>query len=240
MHVDVWRVFLSAEPGLVERLFTILSAEEQARADRFATPELRAGYVLAHAALRTLVGRALERDPATIAFTQGRAGKPSLADGAVEFNLSHSGGVALCAISRGIPVGIDVEQCRPIDDLLRIARRFFAASEYAELAALPRSQQLDAFFRCWTRKEAYVKALGDGLQAPLDTFEVTLRPGDAAAVRHVDADPGAAARWRLHHLDPAPGYFGAVAAAAPIEVGALRTLSAEEMLTPAGVRQLPR
>lgn len=240
MHVDVWRVFLSADPALVERLFPILSADEQARANRFATPELRMRYVISHAALRTLLGRAAGRDPGEIAFVHGSAGKPSLADGALDFNMSHGGNVALYALTRGAALGIDVEECRTIDDHLRIARRFFAENEYTELAALPRSQQTDAFFRCWTRKEAYVKALGDGLKAPLDAFEVTLRPGDAAAVLNVAGDPEAAARWRLHHLEPAPGYVGAVAAAAPIEVGALQTLSAEELLTPAGARQWPR
>jgi 4'-phosphopantetheinyl transferase len=240
MHVDVWRLSLSADPALVDRLFPILSADERARANRFATPELRMRYVVAHAALRTLLGRALGRNPASLAFSHGSAGKPLLPDGALDFNMSHAGDLALYGITRGTALGVDVEECRTIDDQLSIARRFFAANEYAELAALPQSQQTPAFFRCWTRKEAYVKALGDGLQAPLDAFEVTLRPGEAAAVRHVAGDPEAAARWRLHHLEPAPGYIGAVAAAAPIEVGPLQTLSAEELLTPAGGRQWPR
>lgn len=230
MNVDIWSVALDAPPETVRRLFDSMSENEQARARRFVTETLRTRYTVARGILRALIGAYLERDPASVEFDYAGGGKPSVRGGSLDFNLSHSGNLAIYAFARGCEVGIDVEERRAISDLLGIADRFFAPKEYAELAALAPDLQEEAFFRCWTRKEAYLKAIGDGIAAPLDEFEVTLLSDDPPALRHIAGDRAAAARWHVHHLAPGPGYVGALAAAVPIEVGPWRTVITEELV----------
>ena len=221
MHVDVWSVILDAPAKVVEQLRELLNDEEIARADRFVTATLRGRFIVGRAALRTLLGRYLDRHPASIEFVYSARGKPSV--WGIDFNLSHSDGLAVYAFAQGCEIGIDVERIRASDDLLDVARRFFAPREYAELAALEPSQQTDAFFRCWTRKEAFLKATGEGIAAALDRFEVTLLDTDPPALRWIDGD--VAERWSVHHIAPAKGYAGAVVAAMPIEVGPCRAFS---------------
>jgi 4'-phosphopantetheinyl transferase len=218
MNVDVWSAVLDRP---AEELRELLSDDEKARADRFVTPALRGRFTIGRSVLRTLLGRYLDRDPAEIEFAYSARGKPSV--NGINFNLSHSGGLAVYAFGHGCEIGIDIETIRASDDLLDVARRFFAANEYAELATLDPSEQTDAFFRCWTRKEAFLKATGEGIAAALDRFEVTLRADDPPALRWIDG--GNAAAWHVHHFAPAPGYIGAVVAPMPIEVGACRAFS---------------
>jgi 4'-phosphopantetheinyl transferase len=145
-------------------------------------------------------------------FRYGDRGKPHLEDhDPLEFNLTHSGELALLAVSRIGPLGIDIERKRPLEDLLGLARGSFAPGEYATLLAVPETKRLDCFFQCWTRKEAYVKAVGDGLAAPLGEFEVTCAPGVPARLLSVGGSSSEARSWHLHSLRPATGYVGAVA-----------------------------
>lgn len=229
MKIDLWSVVLDAPSETVRRLFDTLSVDEQARTRHFDTATLRTRYTIARAALRAFIGAYLDGDPASVRFDYASGGKPLVKGGSLDFNLSHSGNLAIYAFTRGCEIGIDLEERRAVPDLLHIARRYFAPKEYAELAALDPSLRTDAFFRCWTRKEAYLKAIGEGIVAPLDQFEVTLLPDDPPALRHIGEDRAAAARWHVHHLVPAPGYVGALAAAVPIEMGAWRTVIAEEL-----------
>ena len=164
-----------------------------------------------------LLGGYLGQDPPHLRFTYGLHGKPALATdtgrAALRFNVSHSHGLALYAITGGREVGVDVERIRPEIAQEKIAERFFFSREVTVLRALPPLLQAPAFFACWTRKEAYMKAKGDGLALPLDQFEVSLAPGEPAALLRTAWDPQEAACWALQDLAPAPGYRAAVAVA---------------------------
>jgi 4'-phosphopantetheinyl transferase len=159
-----------------------------------------------------LLGQYLGVRPATIQVNYGSKGKPTLGEtGAVEFNASHSDGLAVFAFTFDCEIGIDVEQIRSLPDMQQIANRFFCAEEATELMLLPESERQRAFFRCWTRKEAYIKTTGEGLSTPLDGFRVTLQPEVPARLVHVQHDLSAANRWTLHDLELTPAYAGALA-----------------------------
>src|SRR5262249_20133919 len=150
---------------------SILAPDEKERAARFHFEHLRSAFIAARGVLRCLLGGYLNRHPGRVQFRYGARGKPALEpDAGIEFNLAHSGGLAVLAFASGCPIGVDLEQIRPIPELREIAARFFCAEEAAEIASLPSGERQRSFFRCWTRKEAYIKATGDGLSAPLDQF----------------------------------------------------------------------
>jgi 4'-phosphopantetheinyl transferase len=140
-------------------------------------------------------------------FSYAKHGKPSLGDGAPRFNLSHSHAIAALAVTQAHEIGVDVEQLRPLKE--DIAGRFFSTRENALLRALPQREQLGAFFRCWTRKEAIVKAIGEGLSHPLASFDVSLAAGEPAVVERFEGE--AADAWQLAHFEPASGTVGAIA-----------------------------
>jgi 4'-phosphopantetheinyl transferase len=191
----------------------LLPAEELTRADRFIIQELTAPYPGAHAALRIMLGRCLGQAPKSLTFRTHDGGKPALAGDrvALEFNLSHSGDLVAIAVAWGCPVGVDVEQERPLSGMQEIARRFFGPHEHDQLLHLKAQARLAAFYRCWTRKEAYIKAVGGGLAIPLDSFRVSLRPGEPARFLEIDGSTEAAASWSLVDFTPMAGYAGAVA-----------------------------
>ena len=164
--------------------------------------------------LRDILGRYLDSEPRELQFRYGPHGKPALcgAVGApVAFNVSHSHDLALFAFSGGRDLGVDIEAIRPMPDGEDIASRFFSAREVACLRSLPAAIRNAAFFTCWTRKEAYLKALGDGLARPLDGFDVTFGPGEAARLT-VAGDAGESARWSVAPLPAPAGYAAAVVA----------------------------
>ena len=210
--VDVWSVHTAGSGPVAGEVERILAPDEKARADQFRFSHLRRSFVLARGALRILLGYYLDVSPASIRFTYGSKGKPALAvPGRVEFNASHSGGLAVFAFTTGCEIGVDVEQIRPIEDMQRIADRFFCPEEAQELMSLHANQRERSFYLCWTRKEAYIKAIGDGLSAPLDGFRVTLDPGQPARFMHIASDTYSAKAWTLHDLQLAPGYAAALA-----------------------------
>jgi 4'-phosphopantetheinyl transferase len=210
--VHVWPVSIQAPVAVVDQFRSLLSADETARASRFRFEHLQHSFILARGALRVLLGRYLNTAPADLAFAYGSKGKPALAESAaLQFNASHSGNLALFAFTMDCALGVDVEAVRPMPDMEDVARRFFCPEETAELMALPDGHRDQGFFQCWTRKEAYIKATGEGLSAPLDAFRVALRPGEAARMIHLERDPIAAQAWSLHDLKPAPGYAAALA-----------------------------
>lgn len=212
--VAVWTVHLAQPPAVVARGGSLLSPDEQARAARFHFDRDREHFIVARAALRLILGECLGAEPATLRFSYSSAGKPSLAPGsgrALAFNLSHSHELALVAVTGGRTVGVDVEHARDLPELADIARRFFSPREAAALLARPAAEQPADFLRCWTRKEAYLKARGEGIVAGLDRFDVSFLPGEAPALLRTLDDPGEAARWTLLDLAPAPGYAAAVA-----------------------------
>lgn len=213
--VHVWRASLDVTAPAIETLEAALSPDERARAARFARTIDRERYVAARGILREILGRYLERPGTEVRFRYASHGKPELEPGPddrpLQFNLSHAAGLGLVAVAHGRRVGVDIEHVDPtlIDE--RIPERFFSPREVAALRALPSALQGEAFFACWTRKEAYVKARGEGLSIPLDRFDVALAPGKPAALLRTEDDPAEAGRWTLHALAPAPGYVGALA-----------------------------
>jgi 4'-phosphopantetheinyl transferase len=215
-EVHVWRACLDQPEKYVQTLYDILNADERQRADRFHFAHDRRHFVVARGVLRILVGRYLDRQPRRLEFCYSSYGKPSLVDSQVgtrtfQFNLSHSHGLALYGVTWNRCIGVDVEWFRPNFGAESIARRYFSPNEAAALRTLPPEQRVEAFFTCWTRKEAYIKARGKGLSLELDQFDVSLLPGEPAAVVATRDDPQQASHWAMRHLEPGPGYVGAVA-----------------------------
>lgn len=229
-QVHVWRVRLDVAEYILARLRATLTPDESARAARIPSFLEQDRYVAARGVLRAILGRYLGTEPGQVRFEYGPQGKPALwqAPGAgapwkaaqtppatVTFNLAHSHGLALLAVARGREVGIDVERIQA--DLVEqgIAERFFSPAEMTALDALPKDDQLLAFFRCWTRKEAWVKARGQGLTIPLDRFDVSVAPNEPPALLRVAGAAASTATkaegWSLCDLTPAPGYAAALA-----------------------------
>lgn len=209
--VHVWALALDEPAAAPERWWASLSADERARAERFRFERDRRRFVAAHGQLRALLGRYCGRPAHAVAFTFNAYGKPAVPDAALSFNLSHSGEVALIAVAAAGRLGVDVEVVRADLAGLAIAEQFFTSAEVAELRGLPEAERVPAFFNCWTRKEAFVKARGEGLSLPLKDFDVSLAPGAPAALLHTRPDPAEAARWTLMALEPADGYVAALA-----------------------------
>jgi 4'-phosphopantetheinyl transferase len=191
-----------------------LSEDECARADRFVFDHDSHHFIAARGWLRFTLSQCLDVAPADIRFRYRTWGKPELAgDHGLRFNLSHSGGWAALAVTRGAEVGIDIERINAGRATLEIAGRFFSAFERETLGKLPPSEQAAAFFRIWTRKEAFIKCTGEGLTFPLDAFDVSLHePAELLAVRDV---PDAGRRWSLHHLPAPAGFAAALVVEAP-------------------------
>jgi 4'-phosphopantetheinyl transferase len=214
-EVQVWRASLSATPERVDALMSTLARDERQRAERFRFPRDRMRSIVGRGILRAIIARALDREPAAIAFRYNAFGKPSLPDepGRVRlrFNVSHADGIALYALARDREIGVDIERVRT--DMVGggIAERFFSPREAAALRALDPGLRHEAFAVCWTRKEAYKKARGEGIAVGLDRFDVSLAPGEPAAVLASREEDAGSYHWSLHHLAPHPGYVGAVA-----------------------------
>lgn len=212
-EVHVWRACLERDPATVERLLEIIEPGERERAYRFHFRRDRERFVVARAALRQILAGYLRGTPEQVRFTYSPYGKPGL-EGAscdLKFNVSHSNEVALYAFAHGCEVGLDVEFVREDFAVMEIANQFFSEREVAALRLLPPDTRTMAFFNCWTRKEAYIKARGEGLSHPLDRFAVSLAPGDAAAILSTEDDPLEVSRWWMHELRPGPGYAAALA-----------------------------
>ena len=207
--VHVWLANLDDGRPESARVTDVLSAEETARADRFWFERDRRHYSRCRGILRHLLGAYLGADPASLVFDAAEGGKPFLPQTPMAFNVSHSGAYALIAITRRRELGVDIEAHRPLMDRDALARQCFSAVERARLQSLPEPVRTQAFFTCWTRKEAYVKAVGDGLAYPLDAFDVTFAPGDAVRLS-VPEDPRQPRRWTLEALEAPPGYAAAL------------------------------
>ncbi|MHB0874920.1 MAG: 4'-phosphopantetheinyl transferase family protein [Anaerolineae bacterium] len=210
--VHVW----SAEVmplGLAEH--AVLSADERDHTERFRREADRARFAFAHVLLRDVLSRYLSVAPADLSFAVGEYGKPALSRTHhaewLRFNLTHSRDVVLCAVARGRELGVDVEGVWPDQSYERIAEQFFSPRELARLRQLPATQRPDAFFTCWTLKEAYLKARGEGLSVPLNSFDVSFGPGAVPGLRRVAGQPGETARWSFVSFRPAPGYAAALA-----------------------------
>lgn len=204
--VHIWRLMLDVS---VDPYLELLQPDEIDRANRFHFEKDRKRFAIARGFLRELLGRYLQNDPKSLMFSYGAYGKPALNETSLRFNMSHSGSVALYALTEGREIGVDVEQIRADFTNDDIARRFFSPVEVESLCGLPGEERVEGFFRCWTRKEAYIKATGRGLSQPLDGFDVTLGPGERAAL--LRNDDGTHERWTMAGIEVGPGYAGAVA-----------------------------
>jgi 4'-phosphopantetheinyl transferase len=213
--VDIYRIPLDTPPLPLASLREILSAEEQARAARFYFERDRRRYQVARGMLRVILGAVVGQPPASLAFGYGAHGKPYLthphSDG--QFNIAHSGEVALLGVTQGYTIGVDVEEHRPLPDMAPIVTQFFTAEEQSAILTRPAAEREDAFYAAWTRKEAYLKALGSGLARPLNDFTVAIPPNAPPRLLWVRDAPAEPSRWHFWHLDPATGYSGAVCVA---------------------------
>ena len=211
-EVHIWAVQLDRDASVIREMATLLDDEERDRASRFRRRVDRDRFIVAHAVVRRVLARYLRKPAHSLRFHRDRFGKPSLAHRTnVTFNLAHADSVALIAVTTGRPVGVDVERVTPLDDAFGVAEICFAPAERRVLHAVPAGQVNDTFFNCWTRKEAFIKAVGTGLSAPLKAFEVSLEPGTPARLCRVSGSARVAASWTMQALHPAPGYVGAVA-----------------------------
>lgn len=214
-EVHVWRVDarVASDAG---RLFALLAPDEVERARRFRFEKDRTRFAVARGLLRTMLGRYLRAEPSRLRFSHNDYGKPALADAGDEsplrFNVAHSGDIVLLAFTRGREIGVDVEKLRADFATEEIAARFFSRREVEALAALPNELRVRSFFRCWTMKEAYIKARGEGLSLALDGFAVSVDPREPASLLWSQGGSEEIARWSLWDLSPGDAYAGALAA----------------------------
>jgi len=209
-QIDVWFADLDAASGLNGDL---LSHDEWGRADKLRVVLDRQRFIASRGILRTLLGRYLALAPRELSFTYGTNGKPALSESGLHFNLSHSRGRGMFAFSSVSPLGVDLELVRTLSDLPQVGATIFSPAEANVFEAIPPQYRPTAFFKCWTRKEALIKALGTGLSYPLDQFSVSF--DEPARLLPTGGAGTELSRWRLYHLDPEPGYFAAIATQQP-------------------------
>jgi|SRR5215216_144474 len=212
-EVHVWRVELEQPEHLLEKFRGTLNEQEHERAGRFHFEKHRRHFVAGRGVLRQLLAQYLDTKPETLKFAYGAYGKPELngehKNSRLRFNMSHSHELALFAFAEDREIGVDVEHIRADFASEEIARHYFSRREVETFNLIPKQDQVDAFFRCWTRKEAYIKAIGKGLSQPLDQFDVTLAAEQPAALVWCSDDE--ASRWSMTNLDVGSGYAGALA-----------------------------
>lgn len=203
--IDVYTIPLQARGARLDRLSEILSPEEHTRIAKFRFAKSRRQAVVCRGTLREVLAQYVNGDPAAIRFAYNAHGKPRLPGSEVRFNLSHSGDWAMLAVSRDREVGIDIQRIDSRFAQEQMPERFFSPHETAQLRALPALLRTEAFFRCWTRKQAYIKARGLGVALALDSFDVTFGPGDPPALAR-------AGNWSIENLVAPAGYAAAVVA----------------------------
>ena len=209
-QVHVWRICLEQEDGLLDRFRRTLEPEEIDRAGRFRFERLQRHFIASRGFLRYVLSRYLNVRPGELRFSYNDYGKPSLAgEQGFQFNMSHSHEVALVAVTWDAAVGVDVEHIRADFASEEIATRFFSRLEVETLSYLPKEERVAAFFRCWARKEAYIKAIGKGLSQPLDGFDVTLAPSQPAALLRAGEED--TLRWSMSDIDVGADYASALA-----------------------------
>lgn len=214
-EIHVWKASLDVPDAQLEALAGTLAPDERERIGRLRAEADRRRATASRGLLRHILAGYVGMAAAELRFAYGPAGKPELsgaADGeSLHFNTAHSGDLLLVGLGREPSLGIDVERIRPVVRWERVARRAFSEEEVRRIEALPRDSRDEAFITCWTRKEACVKAIGEGVWSGFDRFEVSIGPGEPADVRSVDGESAAGTEWSLFHLEPAPRFVGAVA-----------------------------
>jgi len=213
--VRVWSAYLDQPPSIATHYETLLSPDERKRAAAFRFPHDRVRYIVRRGILRTILGAYLNADASALSFAYGPFGKPLIQGpqdyASIRFNVSHRQGMALYALSRDQDLGVDIEFPHSIPEADQISERFFSTQENAVFLSLPLHQRQEAFFRCWTRKEAFIKAIGEGFSFPLHCFDVAFEDGTKSALLSIKGNAERASRWILQDLRPAPNYVGALA-----------------------------
>jgi len=212
-EVHVWYQHLKGESADVGPFQGLLSADERDKASRYHFDRHRNDFTVTRGTLRILLASYLAKPPESFDFSYSAQGKPALAniDTNLRFNVSHTDGLAALAFTRGREIGVDVEKMRPNLEAEKLAERFFSESERQFISRLTGRALDEAFFRCWTRKEAFIKAKGGGLSIPLHQFDVSIAEDQPTALLGTRPDPSEARRWSLHNLPVKPGYAGALA-----------------------------
>jgi 4'-phosphopantetheinyl transferase len=212
--VHVWCAWLDQSIPSLEWLTQTLSMDERMRAERFQFKQDRQRFIIGRGLLRTILGYYLGIEPGRLHFCYGIYGKPALAEmpgtSTLRFSVAHAHGLALYAVTRDRELGVDLEYIRHIAETEQIVDRYFSDREKAVFRTLTADKKQEAFFTCWTCKEAYLKATGEGLTRPLKQIDVSLVPAEAARLLSVDADVAEASRWTLQELRPAPGFVAAL------------------------------
>lgn len=212
--VNIWFVGIDRFGPAIQPLSEIISSDERERAERFHFERDRKRFVAARVYLRRILGTSLGVEPQRVSFQYGPFGKPALGgefkDSSLRFNVSHSHGCAVYAVTHGREVGVDLEFIRPLDDLSTLADRNFSVEENNGLRSLPAQDRLSGFFDCWTRKEAFLKATGDGLSFPSEKFDVSLIPGPGRRPLKVRGIAAEENNWTLISLEPDPAYAAAL------------------------------
>jgi len=228
VEIGLWVWSLDVDADRRGRLASLLSRDERTRAARLVFDRDRERFIVGRGRLREILSQHLGIDAATLQFSYSQYQKPFLEGSGLRFNVSHSEGVAALVVGREFDIGVDVEFVRPLKE--DVAGRYFSQAEVAALAELPTDDQLGGFYRCWTRKEAVIKAIGDGLSHPLNSFDVSVETIDEPLLERLDGDVDATRHWRLAHFEPIPGFIGAVACRTggrSIRVSARQVFSAE-------------
>ena len=212
-RVDLWWEDIDSQFKKIPEFWDALPEDERKRAERFRFDRHRERFIVCRGRLREILSGYSKGLPKTIRFRKGPGGKPAVNEDnpEIRFNLSHSGGHALYAVAYGREVGVDVEVVRPKPKAAALVGRFFSTNEKAAFQKLQPHEEKAAFFAGWTRKEAYVKAVGKGLRFPLDQFDVSLKPGDQNALLRVEGATEEVKRWSLRDIDLGPGFRAALA-----------------------------
>jgi 4'-phosphopantetheinyl transferase len=213
--IHIWQAVLDLPIADIQMFKETLSMDEMKRANRFHFDKDRNRFIVRRGILRAILGRYLNVDPRQVQFCYGKKGKPMLSDTfgkeKICFNVSHSEGLALYAFTQDHEIGVDVERVRDIFGMDQIAERFFSVGENTIFSSLPAGKRKESFYNCWTRKEAFIKAIGEGLSFALNAFNVTLAPGEPAELLDIVGNPEEAAYWSVYTLSLAHDYVGAVA-----------------------------
>jgi 4'-phosphopantetheinyl transferase len=211
-EVHIWRADLDLIDSSLSTFLQLLSPDEKNRAQKFRFAGDRRNFIAARGILRAMIGKYLKINPAEISFLYNEFGKPRIANSnPLHFNISHSQNMAVFAFTKRLNIGIDVEFVNPDVEVKEVAANFFSTNEVMNLLALPERQQTLGFFNCWTRKEAFIKAVGEGLSFPLNTFEVSLEPGKPAELLVTDWDPKAVSQWSMYSMAPGANFIGSLA-----------------------------
>jgi 4'-phosphopantetheinyl transferase len=203
---------ITADPRFLDQLWPLLSSDEQLRAYRFRSLKSRSTFIVARGLLRAILGQCLGIASPAISFCYGAHGKPSIENWqGIRFNIAHSEDFIVCALGADRELGVDIEYIQPMKDMERVAEQFFCTAEYQQLRAVPEKLRTKAFFDCWTRKEAFVKAVGDGLSYPLNMFQVTLQPGQRPEILNIAGHRASDLDWGLYDVTPSEDYAAALA-----------------------------